>query len=183
VVALHVAEVGRVARLEARPVEPPPTGVALAALADVELASAGDCRLALDATGLVASRTIVDPEASRLLAGAQEVAAAAAAGLVALRSQADADGAVRGMDAAQPPQVTPMPAAVEAYLGRFRTASAAQPAWLRADPAQPVHAQLTSGQLYEVLQEANGWAQVAGDDGLLWWTDGRTLRVPEGMAS
>jgi hypothetical protein len=180
-IALQLTEIGRVARIEARPVELPPPAVRLDVLADLELGASGDSRLSLDAGGLLASRTVPEPDPARVGAAAQELATIAAAGLTALRAEAESDEA-RGRLDAEPPSPTPIPAPVEAYLARFRLAGAPQSAWLRADPSLPVHAWLATGQLYEVLQETRGWAQVAGDDGLLWWTDARTLQVPDEVA-
>ncbi len=177
-VALVAVDEGRVVRIEARFTLPVSANVAAAVLADLELASAGDTRLAVDAAGVVVTRRLADPDEERVKAAVDALAAVAVAAALGHSAMAEATSASATLDVA-PPQPMQLSAGEAAYLASYRVAPTPQPAWLQPDPAQPPDRQISAGQWYQVLQEANGWAQVLGDDGIPVWTDGRTLVAPE----
>lgn len=180
VVSLTSREQGRVLLVEARLPVPPGTAAVPGLLADLELSAPGDTRLVVDAAGLLVTRTVPDPDATRVREVVESLAALAATAAAGQGTLAEAEAARRGLDAA-PPEPMTLSSGERDYLARFRMPPAPQPAWVHPDPASAPDRELHAGQWYEVLQEANGWAQVLGDDGVPVWTDGRTLLATEGQ--
>ena len=152
----------------------PSTPEVEAALAGLALTEPGDTGFQLSDGQLVASRTLVDGDEAAAHDAQGELERAAAAAAELLDAWPTADGGSAALDALTPPTVPPIPN-LDVALSSYMTVTSPQAAWATPAGDGPPKLQLQPGVWYDVLARQGDWAKVRDSEGVITYTDARTL--------